>query len=194
MAQSSSQSTVVLDPPTTPNKTVNILGFHIDAVSLGVFSVAIVLWMAMWRFTALRGIQQKNPVVNWAYYGVLIFFVVSILISDTRTFDYHEEEGRLDIIKQYAAIVGTMVLAMALFSDQLTRLLSAGRTRDYFIMMFSSLILTVLPLLYVSFHKTAKSMRTVRKIKQACYDMGIGVLLALFLYALKDVADSKTMK
>jgi hypothetical protein len=175
------------EPCTSDNPTTSVLGRKVDTLSLVIFSVGILIWIVLWQFTSLRNIKAQNGILNLPFWGMILFNGLMIFTSDTRTFDYHEEETRLDVIKQYAAIVGGMILAMALFSDVLTKLVTPGKVNDYFIIMLMALIVTLIPLLYISFHKEARSMRLVRKVKQTFYNMGIGLLLSVFLFGFNDL-------
>lgn len=151
-------------------KTIFLLGQELDLISTIIFSIGILI-MFFFKKYILTDYEKTDKIFTGI---VSLFFIFSIYNSGIYNSTFLIEEEELKTIEQISIILLSSIVIFTTFINK------SFMTNETYKLMFISLMLCLLSLIYIPGEKTANVKRIVRKIKSTL----LILTLSLFIYSV----------
>lgn len=144
-----------------------LLNIEIDESSLYIFTGGIVITYFIWKYLGLFSLFETNKFVAIIYIVQILLLISQIFTSSAVVATYTNESNYLESINQInSVILGSIILYAVFIRD--------ANSFEYKI-IYSSIIINSIFLLYVSIPKDPNNIRQIRKTKQ------VGLNIVIFL-------------
>ena len=168
-------------------KTVTIFGLELDATSLVISIVAIILWVMIWYFFDIFKIVRYSEIFFTMY---IILVIVNAINSATDVADVETE--RLQQATQQNFIQGGIAVFILAFVFLYNINLDDEDKTQIYIVLTICLIISSLSLIIINVKNNSKNIRLVRKVQQLLYNQGLILfLLAIFIIFMYKKTDMK---
>jgi hypothetical protein len=166
-----------------PNPTFDILNFKIDIDSLIVMGICLVSWIGIWRYTPLWQLLSRG---RWYYKavfgGFILYTLANVVTSGNKSGTVQYELNILLTVEQMISIMFGTVVVFLLFGDRLNLPSDAQQV----VSLVSCIMLVVLGFasMWINVVTTGRAFRSVRKGKQAAYNIAYALFVVLGLVAI----------
>jgi len=155
------------------DSTVSFFGKKVDILTMIMFSFGIALSIFVWLYF---GLYNQNTYNRYFLYAICIFFVVQTFTSGTYIGSYSIEDNEIKEVVQLNSVLFSSLIILIAFGN-------SNFDIQHKKMLFISVFLSLLALVYYSIKKDSESKRTIRKLKIMFMTISIFVF-ANFLFSV----------
>jgi hypothetical protein len=158
--------------------SIRLFGTRIDLKTLYVSLLAIIIASSLWYHTTLLKIGVKVNFILILFVTLILNFVLQIFTSSTFAGSISLEQSRLISGEQMnSMLLGSLLVFIFIMKNR--------EEKDLRYILMVILIISILNSLIVSVKKTGSSIRTIRKIKQAIFNITLILFSSvIYLYAI----------
>ena len=155
-----------------PTLNIPLLEIEVDQSSLMAYIFGIVITYFIWKYLELFSLFERHKFIGIVFITQIVLFIAQIFTSSTKVASYDTESNILLSINQIKSVMLGSIILYAVFSKETNRFEQR--------LLYTTIIINCIFLVYVSVPRDENYIRQIRKIKQ----VGLNIVIFLFIIIL----------